>query len=420
MPRYMLAKKLKCGLVAYYFNPPSRSQDLEPDDPRGRCPVGPEKLGTDYAAAKQRVETVLLPVFDSWRTGGLSDMVPRGPREGSFDWMAGIFKSHRFYLDTDKATQRTYDQGLALVSDYALKDGMRVGQKLIVDMTPDFVDLLYSKLLIVEEEAEDGTVIKRERRAFANAAMRSCRRAWNVAHRAKPKLVPAANPFSKMGLKARAPGEIKEETPTATWDELLAFRAKAIELGERDLATAALASWEWLQRGEHIFTEFEIAHYRPKHRPDMVRVVHPKTGEQVWWPLFTEADEKGRREPLFPELMAELDAIKGTMLAGLVFRRGRTGKPWPIKSGDLTYMRQRVREVIAEAGLRPELSFASFRHGGLTETGEAEMTDREIQTASRHKSPRILPTYVKATRKILISGALKRRATRTKAGDLSE
>jgi hypothetical protein len=42
---------------------------------------------------------------------------------------------------------------------------------------------------------------------------------------------------------------------------------------------------------------FEAAHDRPKERPNGVRIVHPKTGEEAWWPLH---DERG--EPLFPEL----------------------------------------------------------------------------------------------------------------------
>jgi hypothetical protein len=44
--------------------------------------------------------------------------------------------------------------------------------------------------------------------------------------------------------------------------------------------------------------------------------VHPNNSEEAWWPLF---DETG--EPLFPDLMAELDAIKKKMASGLVFRR---------------------------------------------------------------------------------------------------
>ena len=85
------------------------------------------------------------------------------------------------------------------------------------------------------------------------------------------------------------------ETPTATYAELQAFRAKAKEMGYPSLATAALIGWEWVQRRIDIFAR----HYRPKDRPQMVRVVHAKTCEEAWVPLF---DDKG--VPIYPELMA--------------------------------------------------------------------------------------------------------------------
>ena len=112
-------------------------------------------------------------------------------------------------------------------------------------------------------------------------------------------------------------------------------------LGYHPLATAALAAWEWLQREEHLFGALEIAHYRPKEQPNSVRIVHPKTGEEAWWPLFSEAGEV-----LFPELMAELDAIKAGMVSGLVFRRDHAHRrkphvplPWMTERGGLDYLR---------------------------------------------------------------------------------
>jgi hypothetical protein len=222
--------------------------------------------------------------------------------------------------------------------------------------------------LVVEDKDEDGNIVKRERRRFANAAMTACRRAWFVGQRAQEKLVPAINPFSRMGLKARSPNRPVRETPTATWDELVAFRAAAKKLGYNSVATAALVAWEWLQREEHVFGAFEIAHYRPKERPNSVKIVHPKNGKEAWWPLF---DETG--EPLFPELMAELDEIKKTMVSGLVFRRDHahrrapTPLPWITERKDLRYLRSVVKDIIVEAGIRIELSFTSFRHGGVTE-----------------------------------------------------
>jgi hypothetical protein len=212
--------------------------------------------------------------------------------------------------------------------------------------------------------------------------MVTCRRARFVGQRAEKKRVPAINPFSRMGLKTRSPGQAVRDTPTATWEELVAFRAAAKGLGYRSVATASLVTWEWLQREEQVFGAFEASHYRPKERPNSVRIVHPKNGEEAWWPLFDEAGEA-----LFPELMAELDEIKKTTVSGLVFRRdhahrrSRTPLPWITEKKDLRYLRDVVKEIIRSAGLREELSFTSFRHGGFTEGADSDLTDTELRAS---------------------------------------
>jgi hypothetical protein len=310
---------------------------------------------------------------------------------------------------------------LALVANHVLKDGSRVGSKQISDFTKGFVDAIYAKLLVVDAEDTNGTPIKRERRRFASAAMTACRRAWFVGQRAQETKVPAINPFSRMGLKARAPGQLPRETPTANWEELVAFRAAAKKLGYSSVGTAALLAWEWLQRQEHVLGAFDVSHYRPNERPDAVRIVHPKNGEEAWWPLF---DETG--EPLFPELMAELDAIKERLVSGPVFRRDHehrrssTQLPWITERGDLRYLRRVVKKIVLAAAIRNELSFTSFRHGGFTEGADSDLTDAELRAAGRHRSTRQLPTYAKRTRKQLISGSKKRREERTKIIILSK
>jgi hypothetical protein len=102
-------------------------------------------------------------------------------------------------------------------------------------------------------------------------------------------------------------------------------------------------------------------------------VVHEKNGEENWIPLFNEKTSA----PFFPDLMAELDAVKKVRIAGLMLRRDwgkhAPSPTWPKEDEiDLSLRRHRVKEVIREAGLRDELSFTSFRHGGFTEAGDAE------------------------------------------------
>ena len=413
-PRYCRRKLLKSSRWAYFFEPPTwaRKQD---------CQVKAEALGEEYAAAVDRAQNVLLPAFDSWRSRGLTDMVPASPVPGTFDWLASVFKGHQKWKEIDHKTQRLYERGLALFANHTLKDGSRTGSKQISDFTKGFVDAIYAKLLVVEDKDADGNIVKRERRRTANAAMTACRRAWFVGQRAQEAKVPVINPFSRMGLRTRAPGQPVRETPTATWEELVAFRVAAKKLGYGSVGTAALLTWEWLQREEHVFGAFEISHYRPKQRPNSVKIVHPKNGEEAWWPLFDEAGV-----PLFPELMVELDAIKETMVSGLVFRRdhehrrSRTPLPWITERKDLRYLRSVVKKIVTAAGLRSELSFTSFRHGGFTEGADSDLTDAELRAAARHRSTHQLPTYAKRTRKQLISGSKKRREERTKAALLSE
>ena len=408
-PRYCRRKPLKSGRWGYFFEPPTWAR-------KQGCPVEAEALGTEQAAAVERTENVLLPAFDSWRSRGLTDMVPASPVPGTFDWLVGIFKAHQKWKEIDHKTQRLYEQGLALFANHKLKDGSRAGSKQISDFTKAFVDAIYAKLLVVDDEDADGNIVKRERRRFANAAMTACRRAWFVGQRAQETKVPLVNPFSRMGLRTRAPGQPARETPTATWNELIAFRMAATKLGYYSVGTAALLTWEWLQREEHVFGAFEISHYRPKERPNSVRIVHPKNGEEAWWPLF---DETG--EPLFSELMKELDAIKETTAMGLIFRRDHkhrrslTPLPWITERKDLRYLRSVVKKIVLAAGLRPELSFTSFRHGGFTEGADSDLTDAELRAAGRHRSTRQLPTYAKRTRKQLISGSKKRREERTRS-----
>ena len=76
-------------------------------------------------------------------------------------------------------------------------------------------------------------------------------------------------------------------------------------------------------------------------------------------------------------------------------------RPWPTWPKPISRTsptcRRKVKEVIRAAGLRDELSFTSFRHGGFTEGGDAELTDREMLAPGRHTTVKVLPKYTKRT-----------------------
>jgi hypothetical protein len=145
-------------------------------------------------------------------------------------------------------------------------------------------------------------------------------------------------------------------------------------------------------------------------------VLHPKTSEENWVPLFDDAGM-----PLYPELMLELDAIKHNRIGGLMLCRDwGDQRPWPTAKGDLAQMSRTVKKIIRAAGLRDELTFTSFRHGGFTEGADADLSDAELRAQGRHKSSKVLPKYAKRTMRQVAAGAKKRRSERTKAGHLSE
>jgi hypothetical protein len=338
-------------------------------------------------------------------------MTPKVAATGTLDWVFGEYRADRRFTKLDPKTKRNHEVGFALVGGYVLKDGRRIGQLPLALVTTAVTDELYEKLIVVIETDSTGNTIRRERRTTVNHAMKTGRRAWNIAARRNPGKLPLVNPFAQMGLRSS-----DRETPTATFAELQTFRAKAIDFGFQSLATAALLAWEWLQREEDIFGTFDMTHYRPKERPNTVRVLHEKTGEENWIPLVGEGGV-----PLYPELIAELDAIRRERIGGLMLRRDWGDRiPWPSQSGDLSLMRHKVKMIIRAAGLRDVLSFTSFRHGGFTEAADADLTDAEIRAQGRHRSTKVLPRYAKRTMWQVEVGAKKRRAIRTKADILSE
>jgi hypothetical protein len=408
LPRYVERKPISAGW-AHYWHTPKWAKDAG-------CPIGNEALGLDYAAAVKRAEEVLLPAFDAWRSGDTQTATtPAVAMVGTLDWLFAEYRADRRYTKLDPKSKRNHEVGFKLFGGYVLQDGTRLGGKRLTAIDTALTDDLYEKLLILRTTDAKGNVVERERRTTVNHAMKSCRRAWNVCARRNPGKLPLVNPFAQMGLRSS-----DRETPTATYDELIAFRIKAVEMGLSSLATAALIGWEWLQRETDIFATFDASHYRPKEHPNMVRVVDEKTNAEGWIPLFDDAGV-----PLYPELVAELDAIKRDRIGGLMLCRdwGNRG-PWPTwpkpDQPDFTHLSRKVKEVIRAASLRDELSFTSFRHGGFTEGGDAELTDREMLAQGRPTTVKVLPKYTKRSTRQVMNGAKKRRASRTKGVHLSE
>src|SRR5262249_35084325 len=200
LPRYVLRKPIKSGGWAYYFNIPMWAR-------KAGCPVENEPLGDDYDAAVQRAETTLLPAFDCWRSGGNTDAPVAGvARPGTLDWIFAEYRSDKRYTALDARTRRNHEVGFRLIGQHLMKDGRRLGSVSLAAITTAVVDALYAKLPITDDGHTRTTTV--------NHAMKSARRAWNIASRRCPDKVPAINPFSKMGLKSS-----DRETAPATVEE---------------------------------------------------------------------------------------------------------------------------------------------------------------------------------------------------------
>jgi hypothetical protein len=147
------------------------------------------------------------------------------------------------------------------------------------------------------------------------------------------------------------------------------------------------------------------ADYRPAERPNAVRILHHKTGEIVWLPLVAQ-----NGEALFPELTAYLDTLErlGVPIVLMQPKPLGTQTRGPAKPFFLRTARTRVRRAANKAGLPDCLTLAACRHGGLTELGDAELTESGIIALSGHGGA--ARGYIKRTEAQREAGLLKRRA----------
>jgi hypothetical protein len=129
-----------------------------------------------------------------------------------------------------------------------------------------------------------------------------------------------------------------------------------------------LICFEWHQRPENVLGgHLTWTDCRPPGRPNAVRILHHKTGELVWLPLL---DRSG---PLFPELTAYLDSLEHF---GVPIVLKRPVKHAPARPFLPRTARRRIKVAARKAGLPEDLTLAACRHGGLTELGDAELTEQ--------------------------------------------
>ncbi len=151
--------------------------------------------------------------------------------------LTGFYKSSPLFQRLPARTRKSYDAALRLVSQHELKDKRRFGMLLLSSITPGAADRLFDKL----RRRPDGG----DRIRTAVLSVTVCKRAWNVARRDRPKLVPWENPFQKMEIS---------------------------------------------QREEDIIGRLSWTHYRPVDAPDVARIFHHKTVSSLIFHFTTRTE----------------------------------------------------------------------------------------------------------------------------------
>ncbi len=378
-PRYMIEKRLKTGRVSYYWRPQGREFKIG-------CPVRAEALGADYARAIDRANQLNLHLA-AWRDGRSAlKTLDAGPRFGTLAWLFERYRrSPAFLTKVSARSSPEYIRALNRIEDLETKTLGSVGDLPVSSITPFAADKIYSKLQI----GKRGMRVRQ-----ANLSIDIARRAWDVVHRTHPTTVPVENPFRGV-LRVTT----RKTKPAATRAEAYALAAQLNKMGEPHLGAAALICFEWLQRPENVLDgKITWADYRPAHRPHHVRVLHHKTGVEVWMPL---EDADGQ---LYPRLEAYLATLSKLGLP-IVLTGGERG---PARPYSKVYAQRRVREARAAAGMGPHVTLDACRHGGMTELGDAELTEQGVMTLSGHKTPQAARLYVKRTERQRMSAARQR------------
>lgn len=406
LPRFVTVKDV-AGRRRYYWTLPTYYRDLG-------CTMHKEHetaLGADYTVACGEDGTggrsaTLNGLFDDWDRARLGE--PPKPKlevkVGTVDWLFQTYKASNDWKERVSArTAPDHEVTMNLVRDIRRKSGIRIGDTMIPQISPEVADLLYEKVR--------GTPVRKgktERPRTAEKAVAVCRHAWKVVHRLHPGLFiqgssagddPVWNPWEGVAMRRR----IKATKPAATRDQVYAFAWGSIEAGQPEPAAAAVICFEWLQRPENVLAGYVTwTGYRGKEHPTQIRIEHQKTGEMVMHPL--EGTVEGETT-LFYEEAEEVLAKLPKIGVGLVMRPGPKGaRQW-----DKHTMARHVRALRDRLGLPSTFTLDACRHGGMTELEEAELTDGQGRALSAHRS-KAYDGYAKRTEKRALAATRKRYA----------
>ncbi len=183
------------------------------------------------------------------------------------------------------------------------------------------------------------------------------------------------------------------------------------ELGHPALGAVPIICFEWLQRPENVLAgHISWTDYRAPKNPLAVRINHHKTRRKIWQPL---EDEGGQL--LYPELEAYLERVPRLGVPIVLFEplRGPKNPETGLRTPRLysfEHARHLVQKARKAAGLPAHVTFAACRHGGMTELGDAGLTESQVMALSAHEAPAAARIYVKRTQLQRLAAARKRRS----------
>lgn len=384
-PRYMVQRRLRDGSTAYYWTP-------RPKDLRAGCTLAAEALGADLVPAIDRARA-LNRHLDAWRAGRTATRDPDlQPAYGTLRWLVTRYTASPAWAKVSPRSRPEYLRILALVLDLELANGERLGDAHVTAIPARAVDRIYARL----RRGPRGTRVR-----VGVLCMQRMARAWDVVHRLYPKVVPAENPWRGVAMEHG-----KGTATPATRADALALHRALVAAGQPHLAAVPLICFEWHMRPENILAgHLTWTGWRPGGRA-VVEIVHAKTGVRHEIAL---ADTDG---PLFPELTAYLDGLErlGPPIVLMRPRRaGGDGGHAPARPFRMRYARAIVRRAATAAGLPAWLTLAACRHGGMTELGDAGITEQGVMALSGHKTPEASRLYVKRTAAQRLAAARQRR-----------
>lgn len=372
-PPNVYGKPLASGETLWSWQPSSK-------DRKKKCPLKYRALGTDPVEAFQ-IAKELNQALKDWRAG--VKVQPYMP--GSFGWLLMEFLEHKDIKSLSKSARDEYERHARYMMALS-QNGIPIEKKMLDTFTALFAYKLYNKM--VEKHSIN----------IANRSLTQARYAWDKLYVLHERLIPDTNPFDRI----EANHHEVEETVPASYAELQTFVSKAIAMKEIGLAIGARLCWDMHIRPTEVFGSVSPDHWRPEHMPHHLWVGADKTSKgkrkkaSTWHPL-DDRDEDGKWVCMFPELdsLVRMATYSGSHLCMREKRVGTRifeGKWLQIKNADK--VARRIREA---AGLGDHVTLEAFRHGGLTELGDAGIPDTLAQARSLHKQRATLDRYIHRT-----------------------